>query len=171
MLRGVNAIELPLRKTTLAELVLSAIDDRAPAFGRGEHGSLVGAQQVSLPAVLRAPIPMTPTRFVEAMVQHLAGTVFTDLVEARRRPGSRAAIADVEGTLRARGYERPGGARPFYLVFDQEVDHLWEVACDAQRSEAGLPSLRLVRLVGEASADESASAAHVAAVLDRLASA
>lgn len=170
VLRGVNAIELPLRMATLAELVLSAIDDRAPAFGRREHGSLVGAQQVSLPAVLRAPIPMTATRFVEAMVQHLAETVFTDLVEARRRPGSRAAIADVEGTLRARGYERPGEARPFYLVFDQEVDHLWRVACDAQRSEAGLPSLRLVRLVGEASADESASAAHVTAVLDRLTS-
>lgn len=165
---GRNAIELPLRKAPLAELVLSAIDGRSPEYGRGEHDGLVGSQQVSLPAVLEAPTEVSPARFVEVMVHHLASTVFPDLDVAKKKPASREAIADVEGTLRARGYERPGGPRPYYLVFDQEDDRLWRIACESQRANTGLPSLRLVRLIGDVSADEAVTAAHVAEVEARL---
>ncbi len=155
---GCNAIELEIWKAPIAEIVLAGVDDRVPAFGLSEKEPLFGLTHVKLPPVIKAPFVMTQQRFVEVMVEHLAGTVFkdnADLDAAKSRPGSAEAIAEVEGVLRSRGYRRFGrDARPYYVTFDSDHDAVWRIARDAQALPTGLPSLRLVRLTGVADATE-----------------
>jgi len=166
---GTNAFELPTRKESVMELLLAGIDDRLPAFDLSRPEAAVGMTRVSLPAVLRRPLAMTTDRFVEAMVKHIAGTVFADnpdLAHARARPNTPEAVADVEGTLRALGYERASSEnRPYYVIFDSDELDLWRVACDAQRER--LPSLQLVRWTGAADPGEAALTEHIKTFLKR----
>ncbi len=166
-LRNVNAIDLPTRKEALAELILAGADGGHPRFDPTKSVGLVAITQVSVPAITVAPIATTPERFVEAMVKHIAESKFSDLSAARAQPGSPAAIADVEGTLRALGPESPEG-RSYYVTFDSEQAGYWQVACDAQRLKHGLPSLRLVRLDGTADSNEAATVTHLKEILKRL---
>ncbi|MDB4930725.1 MAG: hypothetical protein JWM10_3209 [Myxococcaceae bacterium] len=167
---GTNDVELPLRKETLAELILADADSRAPEFARRGDDLPVGVTQVELPVVLRGAVIPTRERFVEAMVRHLTMEVaaFNHLREAKEQPDSKAAIADVEGTLRALGYERPlGAARPYYVTFGERDHGLWEIARAAHRGRDGLPSLRLVKLAGSANPDEATIVQHVMDLLPR----
>lgn len=166
-LRKTNAIDLPTRKEALAELILAGADGGHPRFDPAQSERLVAVTQVSVPVITTAPIASTPERFVEAMVKHLAESKFTDLREARDNPSSPGAIADVEGTLRALGPESPEG-RWYYVTFDNDKAGYWQVACDAQRLQHGLPSLRLVRLDGSANANEAATVTHLKEIVKRL---
>lgn len=166
-LRNTNAIDLPTRKEALAELILAGADGGHPLFDPKQSGKLVAVTRVSVPVISTSPIAATPARFVEAMVKHLAESKFTDLTAARDRPASPEATADVEGTLRALGPDSPEG-RSYYVTFDHEQASFWQVACDAQRLQQGLPSLRLVRLDENADASEAATVTHIKEILKRL---
>ncbi len=167
VLESVNVLELPTRKEPIAELILAAADGTHPRFDPAREGGRVAVTHVRVPAITMAPIAATPERFVEAMVAHLAETTFPELGAARARPGSPEAIADVEGTLRARGPDSPEG-RSYYVTFDREQMGYWQVACDAQKLALGLPSLRLVRLDGGADVKEAATVAHIREIVKRL---
>jgi len=167
--RGDNAFELPIRKESVAELLMAGINDGIPTFDLSKPEAAVGLTRVAFPPISRGPVALTQERLVEAMVKHIAGTVFVDnpdLNHARTQPASPEARADVEGTLRAMGYEGASDhGRPYYMVFDTDEPDLWQLTCAAKRD--GLPSLQLVRCTGGADANESALVAHIKTFLRR----
>lgn len=165
--RKQNAFELPTRKESVAELLMAGINDGMPAFDLSRPGAVVGLTRVAFPPILRGAVALTRERLVEATVKHIAGTVFADnpdLDHARAHPQTPEALADVEGTLRAMGFEGASEhGRPYYVVFGTDEADLWQVVCEATRDK--LPSLQLVRWTGGADANEAALVAHIKTLL------
>lgn len=161
--RGDNAFELPIRQEPVVELLLAGIHDELPAFDLSQPDDAVGLTRVKIPPALLGTVARTRDRIVEATVQHLAGTVFANvpsLDHARKYPASPEARADVEGRLRAMGFEGASDhRRPYYVLFGNDESDLWQVVCDATRD--ALPSLQLVRCTGTADVDEAATVVHI----------
>lgn len=160
---GANALDLPTRRESVVELLLAGMQDHHPVFDLTLPGAAVGLTQVKLPPILRRAVALTEQNYLTAMVKHIAGTVFasnSDLERARANPQLPAAVADIEGILRALGYEGAGTQdRPYYVILDDDEPQLWQVACSVQKS--ALPSLQLVRWTGAANSQEAALVEHI----------
>lgn len=158
---GANAVELPLRLETLAEIILAGADNRGCRFVAG-GAYPQGAGRVALPPEMFAPFFHDDAhKLVDAVVEHLCREddkgdhEWAEL--GKRFPGSkrRNLRAAVETRLRnlARK-ENPDRLSHYLLVMDAElddvegadIDRLWVVTCEAFGKN--LPSLRLVRLRG-----------------------
>lgn len=168
---GPNAIDLPLRTGTVAEIVLAGINEQCCKFAPlAAAGMPVGAALVRLPAAAQTALfDVDGTRLAQLIVQQLAAEVGIE-AQYTRYPDMRDAV---EGTLRYHAREAPDDEiLPYYLLFvdadlgEKEGAHdLWALARTVIGRE--LPSLRLVRLTGGALQDEMVLAKHIEAIMRR----
>lgn len=168
---GTNAIDLPLRTGTVAEIVLAGINEQCCKFAPlANAGMPVGAALVRLPAAAQTALfDVDGTRLAQLIVQQLAAEVSIE-AQYTRYPDMRDAV---EGTLRYHAREAPEDEiLPYYLLFvdadlgEKEGAHdLWALARTVIGRE--LPSLRLVRLTGGALQDEMVLAKHIEAIMRR----
>jgi hypothetical protein len=173
-----NALELPLRTETLAEIVLAGADGRQCQFSPdGDYPQGVG--RIRMPAATLAPFFHSGgERLVEALVLHLCreedpgDLQWTNLKRRFPKPSELSIV--VEKRLRNLARKGAPNRLPHYLLFidaeleeGKDMEALWGVARAAFGKE--LPSLRLVRLRGGLKElDEEADVAEqILAVRDR----
>jgi hypothetical protein len=166
-----NAIDLPLRSETIAEIVLAGIDDRCCRFAPPLVGQMpVGATVVRIPALAQsALLDRDGARLAQLIVKQLAAEMniqghTSQYVEMRD---------EVEAILQYHAFEAPDDERlPYYLLFleadlhGKETEHdIWTLA--RTRLSEELPSLRLVRLTGGNTGQETLLAKHIDAICRR----
>ncbi len=166
-----QAIDLPLRSETLAEIVLAGIDDRCCQFAPAKSNELpIGATVVRIPTLAKsALLDRDGSRLAQLIVKEFATAVdlpthdisYDDL------------RTDVDAVLHYHAHDAPPKERlPYYLLFaadelqgkDKEHD-LWTLARGSIGS--ALPTLRLVRLTGSANRDHTLLAKHIDSILRR----
>lgn len=166
-----NAIELPLRSETIAEIVLAGIDDRCCRFDPPAEGHMpVGATVVRIPAMAQsALLDRDGSRLAQLIVKQLAAEMDLESHGARY-PELRE---EVDAVLQYHAVEAPDDERlPYYLLFleadlqGKEIEHdLWTLARSKLSEE--LPHLRLVRLTGGQAGQEIILAKHIDAICRR----
>lgn len=146
-----NALDLPLHKETLAEIVIAGIDNRCCRFAPIANDQMpVGASIVKIPAMAQSALfDRDGSRFTELVVKNLAALIGNVADGAYRNMQE-----EVEAALHSRAFlAAPRDRLPYYLLF-LETDlrgaeyqqELWTLA--REKLGQALPTLRLVRLTG-----------------------
>lgn len=169
--RSRNAVDLPLRSETIAEIILAGIDDRYCNFAPVTSQELpIGATVVRIPTLAKsALLDRDGSRLAQLIVKELATVVNMKTHEVPYED----LRTDVDALLEYHTLEAPPHERlPYYLLFvadelrgtNPEQD-LWTISREAVGS--ALPCLRLVRLTGSANKEHTKLAKHIDAICRR----